>query len=69
MGKKVLIITGSPRQKGNTNALAAAFASGAVAAGNEVEVLMLLLQIYMVVPGTRAANSVVIAVRKTMGYK
>ena len=64
MGKKVLIITGSPRQKGNTNALAAAFASGAVAAGNEV-----LLQIYMVVPGTRAANSVVIAVRKTMGYK
>ena len=38
MGKKVLIITGSPRQKGNTNALAAAFASGAVAAGNEVEV-------------------------------
>ena len=38
MGKKVLIITGSPRQKGNTNALAAAFASGAVAAGNEVKV-------------------------------
>lgn len=38
MGKKVLIITGSPRQKGNTNALATAFASGAVAAGNEVEV-------------------------------
>ena len=38
MGKKVLIITGSPRLKGNTNALATAFASGAVAAGNEVEV-------------------------------
>mgnify|MGYP000187637184 CR=1 FL=1 len=30
MGKKVLIITGSPRLKGNTNALATAFASGAV---------------------------------------
>lgn len=38
MGKKVLIITGSPRLKGNTNALVTAFASGAVAAGNEVEV-------------------------------
>lgn len=38
MGKKVLIITGSPRVKGNTNALATAFASGAVAAGNEVVV-------------------------------
>ena len=34
MGKKVLIITGSPRLKGNTNALVTAFASGAVAAGN-----------------------------------
>ena len=33
MGKKVLIITGSPRLKGNTNALVTAFASGAVAAG------------------------------------
>ena len=30
MGKKVLIITGSPRLKGNTNALVTAFASGAV---------------------------------------
>ena len=38
MGKKVLIITGSPRLKGNTNVLVTAFASGAVAAGNEVEV-------------------------------
>ena len=38
MGKKVLIITGSPRLKGNTNALVTAFASGAVAVGNEVEV-------------------------------
>lgn len=35
MGKKVLIITGSPRLKGNTNALVTAFASGAVAVGNE----------------------------------
>ena len=38
MGKKVLIITGSPRLKGNTNALVTACASGAVAAGNEGEV-------------------------------
>ncbi len=35
--KKVLLITGSPRPKGNSNSLAAAFASGAVAAGNEVK--------------------------------
>ena len=69
MGKKVLIITGSPRQKGNTNALATAFASGAVAAGNEVQVLMLLLQIYMAVPEIKAANREVIAVRKMMGYE
>ena len=40
MGKKVLIITGSPRLKGNTNALVTAFASGAVAAGNEDGVRM-----------------------------
>ncbi len=38
MGKKVLIITGSPRQKGNTNSLVTAFASGAAAAGNEVQI-------------------------------
>ena len=69
MGKKVLIITGSPRQKGNTNALAAAFASGAVAAGNEVEVFDAATANLHGCSGTRAANSVVIAVRKTMGYK
>ena len=38
MGKKIVVITGSPRTKGNSNTLAAAFMSGAVAAGNEVEV-------------------------------
>lgn len=38
MGKKILIITGSPRAKGNSNTLVTAFASGAIAAGNEVEV-------------------------------
>ena len=37
MAKKVLIITGSPRVKGNSNKLAAAFASGATAAGKEVK--------------------------------
>ncbi len=38
MGKKVLIITGSPRANGNTNTLVTAFAGGAIAAGNEVEI-------------------------------
>ena len=38
MGKKVLIITGSPRPKGNSNTLAASFAGGASAAGNEIKV-------------------------------
>lgn len=37
MGKKVLIITGSPRPNGNTNTLAYAFAAGALAAGHEVK--------------------------------
>lgn len=36
MGKKVLIITGSPREKGNSNTLAESFRSGAVESGNEV---------------------------------
>lgn len=39
MGKNILIITGSPRANGNSNTLAAAFAGGATAAGNTVEVL------------------------------
>lgn len=38
MGKKILIITGSPRTNGNTNALVTAFAGGAMATGNEVEI-------------------------------
>ena len=39
MGKNILMITGSPRANGNSNTLAAAFAGGATAAGNTVEVL------------------------------
>ncbi len=38
MAKKIVVITGSPRAKGNSNTIAAAFMSGAIAAGNEVEV-------------------------------
>ncbi len=38
MGKKILVITGSPRKKGNINKLVSAFAGGAIAAGNEVEI-------------------------------
>ena len=38
MAKKVLIITGSARKDSNTKALATAFATGAMAAGNEVQV-------------------------------
>jgi len=36
MSRKILVVTGSPRKKGNTDLLADAFVSGAEAAGNEV---------------------------------
>lgn len=36
MGKKIIILNGSPRAGGNTAALVQAFAGGAVAAGHEV---------------------------------
>ena len=36
MGKKIVILNGSPRQHGNTSALTAAFAEGAESAGNTV---------------------------------
>ena len=36
MSHKILVVTGSPRKKGNTNLLADAFIQGAEAAGNEV---------------------------------
>ncbi len=36
MSKKVVVITGSPRKKGNTSALCAAFAEGAESAGHSV---------------------------------
>lgn len=38
MKKKILVITGSPRKKGNSNKLVTAFIGGAVAAGHDVEV-------------------------------
>ena len=38
MSKKILVITGSPRANGNSNTIATAFVSGAIAAGNEVEI-------------------------------
>lgn len=37
MGKNILIVTGSPRKQGNTNTLAAAFATGATAAGAQIK--------------------------------
>ena len=37
MGKKIIILNGSPRIKGNTSALTAAFRRGAEEAGNEVQ--------------------------------
>ncbi len=36
MGKKIVVLNGSPRKKGNTSALAAEFARGAEEAGNTV---------------------------------
>ena len=36
MGKKIIILNGSPRKSGNTSALTAAFAKGAAEAGNTV---------------------------------
>ena len=41
MNKKVLIISASPRKDSNSEALARAFAEGAEAAGNEVELISL----------------------------
>ena len=37
MGKKVLILSSSPRKGGNSETLAAAFAKGAQEVGNQVE--------------------------------
>ena len=36
MGKKIVVLTGSPRAGGNTDRMADAFISGAMAAGHEV---------------------------------
>ena len=41
MGKKVLILSSSPRKGGNSETLAAAFAKGALEAGNQVETVYL----------------------------
>ena len=38
MGKKILLVTGSPRAKGNTDLLAQAFQEGAEQAGHQVTV-------------------------------
>ena len=37
MGKKIVILNGSPRRAGNTAALTAAFTKGAEEAGHQVE--------------------------------
>ena len=39
--KKILIVSASPRKNSNSEALARAFAEGAKAAGNEVELVSL----------------------------
>ena len=36
MGKKIVILNGSPRKKGNTSALVKSFTEGAESAGNTV---------------------------------
>lgn len=41
MGKRIVVLNGSPRRKGNTSALIDAFKEGAVEAGNTVEVFFL----------------------------
>ncbi len=41
MGKKVLILSSSPRKGGNSETLVASFAKGAEEAGNEVEIIHL----------------------------
>lgn len=41
MGKKILILSSSPRKGGNSETLAAAFAQGAQAAGHSVETIFL----------------------------
>ncbi len=41
MGKKVLILSSSPRKGGNSEALVSSFAKGAEEAGNEVEIIHL----------------------------
>lgn len=38
MANKILVITGSPRKKGNTNSMAKAFAKGAEAKGKKVKI-------------------------------
>ena len=39
MGKKIMVLTGSPRKNGNTNTVAAWFVDGAKEAGADVEVI------------------------------
>ena len=41
MSKKIIILNGSPRKKGNTSSITAEFIKGAREAGNEVDEFML----------------------------
>ena len=41
MGKRIIVLNGSPRRNGNTSALVEAFREGAEVAGHEVEVFLL----------------------------
>ena len=41
MAKRIVILNGSPRKKGNTSSLTKEFAKGAIEAGNEVDEFML----------------------------
>ena len=58
MGKKIVILNGSPRKNGNTAALAAEFTKGAEEAGNTVTEFSLTAWISMAV---KAALAVIAA--------
>ena len=47
MGKKIVILNGSPRKKGNTSALVKSFTEGAESAGNTVTEFFLSVWISM----------------------
>lgn len=57
MSKKVLILKGSPRAKGNTSVLADAFAKGAIETGNEVKEYLLKDMLIYDCVGCRACQN------------